>query len=464
MPTYTVSIEVTLPEKFGSFQEVEKKIFEASREAGRKLLGEVCQKYEESALSKRVHQKKDLLTKKIQTVLGDLTIKRWRVRDIFLKKFLKPLDDWLGLKQHQRVSEGLGNEIVKQCVNHPYQVATNAVNESFGVKRSSVGNWKFIQAHSEKRQQETSKVPCWKNQSLKGLEPEEEDLCPLLGIDPDETYVRSRRKTDKNHELKMVVMYSGKKPVSSKNKKRRYLAGKQVLLGKVDEEAAPLFDRVMEKAVRDYGAHGETKAICHGDGGSWIKQFKEGYPLKTLNRLDPYHAFRNIRNVLSIEEIPKDWIRDFYRDPDQLIEKIKGLERELADEEDQEKVRKLAQYFENNREGMVPSGASKEFKKEHPWMYLRGSGTIESNIFWTIFRRFKYPRMMWSKRGLNNLSFLRERYLNSSLPFTRVQRSKIPYPEQSQRANELREVVRDFCSQGEADPEVWKLDGSHWRQ
>ena len=379
------------------------------------------------------------------------------MKDIFLKKLVKPLDDWLGLKQHQQVSCGLGKEIVKQCVNHPYGVATLAANKSFGTKRSIVGNWKFIQSISQEEQKKVPKPPSWKHQSLKGLESGEKDCCPLLGIDPDETYVRGRRKVDKNHELKMAVIYSGKKPISPKNKKRRHLVQKQVILGKVDKNAAQLFDRVMDKAVNDYGAHRETRAICHGDGGSWIKQFKENYPLQTLNRLDPYHAFKNIRSALSIEEIPKDWIKDFYTNPDQLIEKIRGLENELADEEDQEKVKKLAQYFENNREGMVPSGASKEFKREHPWMYLRGSGTIENNIFWTICRRFKYPRMMWSKKGLDNLSFLRERYLNDSLDFKRIKRSKIPAPQESQRAQELRAVVKDFCSSGETEPEYWRL-------
>lgn len=455
MPTFSVSIVVTLPENFGDFQAVEKKILELVRAGGKELLGKTLKGYEEFALGKRVHQKKDELDKTYQTLLGEVKLKRWRVKDVFSKKYVKPLDDWLGLKSHQQVSEGLGKEIVKQCVKHPYGVATRAVNEFLGVKRSEVGNWKFVQSFSEREQKRVPKVRSWKNQSLTGLELDEQDHCPLLGIDPDETFVRGRRRSDKNHELKMAVIYSAKKPLSFKNKKRRQLFQKQVILGRVDRNATQLFDRVMDKAVKDYGAHRETQVLCHGDGASWIRQFRENYPLKILNRLDPYHAFKNIRSALSIEEIPKDWMKDFYTDPDRLISKIRSLEKEFADQEDQEKAKKLAQYFENNREGMLPSGASKEFKKKHRWMYLRGSGTIESNIFWSICRRFKAPRMMWSARGLNNLSFLRERELNDSLDFKRVKRLKIPTPQESQRAQELREVVKDFCAQGETD--YWRL-------
>lgn len=149
MPTFLVSIEVTLPESFGDFQVVEKKIFEAVRGGGKELLGKVLKGYEEFILGKRVHQKKDLLDKTYQTLLGEVKIKRWRVKDIFLRKEVKPLDDWLGLEKNQRVSVGLGSEIVKQCVRYPYGVATQAITESLGVKRSPVGNWKFIQSSGQ---------------------------------------------------------------------------------------------------------------------------------------------------------------------------------------------------------------------------------------------------------------------------------------------------------------------------
>lgn len=456
MPMYEISISIDLPESFGSFQEVEKQILEKSREAGRELLGKVLLGYEETALGKLVHQKKDRLEKTVKTLLGELKILRWRVKDIFSKKMVKPLDEWMGLKSHEEVSVGLREAIVQECVDRPYGLATVSVNESCGVKRSVVGNWKLVQRHSERLQNQTSKLSTWRGKSLAGLKSGESDPCPILGMDPDATYVRGRRKTDKNHSLKMAVIYSGKKPCSVKNRRRRYLVDKQVVIGEVDGEADQLFDRVTDKAIRDYGAHGETRMICHGDGDPWIKQFKEDYPFRTLNRLDPYHGFVKIQRDLKLEVIPKDWREDFYKAPDALIQKIKNLSREFADEEEREKAEKLAQYFENNREGMGSSGASKEFKKAHPFMYLRGSGTIESNIFWTICRRFKAPRMMWSKRGLNNLAFLRERQLNASLKFERKASRKNAL-EESQRMKELRELAKDLSQRGEIHPDYYRL-------
>ena len=59
MPKYELSIEVDLPEGFGDFQALESKILEASREAGRSLLGRVLVDYEGYQIEKRPVQKRD---------------------------------------------------------------------------------------------------------------------------------------------------------------------------------------------------------------------------------------------------------------------------------------------------------------------------------------------------------------------------------------------------------------------
>ena len=115
----------------------------------------------------------------------------------------------------------------------------------------------------------------------------------------------------------------------------------------------------------------------------------------------------------------------------------------MAERQEREKIEGLAGYLENNIEGMKPSGVPKKIKKQYPRMYLRGSGPIESNIFQGICHRFKAPRMMWSEEGLNNLSFLREEYLNGSFRFKKVTVPKEHYRSMTY-ADELREVAKDL--------------------
>lgn len=439
MAIYEMTTKLEIPEGFGDFQVVESKIVEACREAGRSLMQKVFLDYEAQVIEKRPVQKKDQREKTYETLVGKISLKRWRVRDVFKKKYFYPVDAWMGIKGHQRVSPGLTEAIMEQAVMRPYGQATKVCEKLTGFKRSVMGNWKLVQGVGMKRREAVPRSPDWKEKSLPVLLPDKPDPCPILGVDPDATYVRPRRKSDTNHELKMAVLYTHRK---KKGKKRWELLGKQVVLGSVREGAPDLFCRVTEKAVSEYGLHSRSRVIVHGDGDPWIKQFGHYCP-QTLLRLDPYHVFKKIREATDVEEIPKDWIADFYQNPRSLIGKVEALGKEMADQKDRERIDQLIGYLRNNEEGMRRSGVSKAVKKQFPRMYLRGSGTVESNVFQMICQRFKAPRMMWSKEGLNNLSHLRQEYLNRSFDFKKTILPREHCKRQT-AMDELREVARDL--------------------
>lgn len=459
MATYEMTVKIEIPEDFGSFQALELKVLEASREAGRKLLHQIFLDYEAGAIEKRAVQKKDQREKVFETLLGKIGFKRWRVKDVFKKKCIYPVDEWIGLKVRQKVSPNLVNEIVEQCVNIPYEKASRVIHKLSGVKKTAMSIWKLIQGESMRRQNQVPQIPDWKKKTLPELKPESPDVCPILGVDPDATYARSRRKTDKRHEMKMAVIYTGRKDQGreenkksrgnkknrNKNKKNKRweLVQKQVVMTVINETADKLFNQVTEKAVNEYGLHSSSRVVVHGDGDPWIKQFHDHYCPQALNRLDPWHVFKKIREATDLEKIPKDWRQDFYTSPSSLIKKVEQLGKEMADEKDQERIEQLAGYLKNSKEGMNPSGVSQEIKKQFPRMYRRGSGPIESNIFQGICQRFKGPRMMWSEAGLKNLSFLREEFLNRSFDFKKVVVPKEHYREMTY-ADELRELVRDL--------------------
>lgn len=440
MAIYEMTTTVEIPENFGSFQALELKVLEAARESGRVLLGKILRDYEARLIERKAVQKKDQREKAFETLLGKIVLKRWRVKDVFKKKCVYPVDAWMGLAPYQKASPGLVETIIKQCVEKPYGKAAKVVALISGVKKTTTATWKLIQGESQRQQSKMPPPDDWKGKTLPELKPASQDICPILGVDPDATYARPRRKTDKKHEIKMVVIYTGKK---RKGQKRWALLGKQVVMNVVNESADVLFNRVTDKAVREYGLHQGSRVVSHGDGDPWIKNFKDDYCPQTLLRLDPYHVFEKMHLALGQKEIPESWYDDFYTSPGHLIGKVRNLRKEMAEANDREKLEQLANYLENNREGMEPSGVPIEIKKKYAGMYRRGSGTIESNIFLGICQRFKAPRMMWSEAGLKNLCFLREEYLNHSFQFTKVTVPREAYKEMTY-ADELRDIVRDL--------------------
>ena len=61
------------------------------------------------------------------------------------------------------------------------------------------------------------------------------------------------------------------------------------------------------------------------------------------------------------------------------------------------------------------SGINPEFKKHYQGMFKRGSGVIERNVDLLVGERCKIKRMRWSRRGLGNMIFLREKRINKEI-------------------------------------------------
>lgn len=438
MATLEVTMKISFDFFSSKFEEIEKQIKQAKDQAGLELLNKAFSAYEKELLKNRDLKVKDRRKKSYQSSLGRVSYSRVRAIDR-TSQTSYPVDDWIGLKAHQKVCPSLEKAIIEKCVQLPYEKASKSVGELSGVYRSASSNWKLVQKSAEKLRKKQDVD--YSKEGLPKLKPGATNPCPILSIDPDATYVRARRKSDKKHELKIAVLYSSKSPDAKSKKKLRYaLNQKQILISNPDQKAPIFFNQVTQKAVESYHLNESSLVLCHGDGDPWIKQLKDHFIPQAINRLDPYHAFKKIREATGVESLPQDWVEDFYQNPKSLMNKLKALKKELAEKEDRERVSLVIQYLRNNQAGMEPSGVSPETKKKYPRMFLRGSGTIESNVDWAIGARFKRSRMNWSKKGLGNLLLLRQNFLNQRASFKAIEFDRSQY--QKNYAQEVREVLR----------------------
>jgi hypothetical protein len=240
----------------------------------------------------------------------------------------------------------------------------------------------------------------------------EKNPCEAMGIDLDATYCRSwkTKKWVKDHAVRVAVLYRHKEKIG---KNRWKLHDKKVVTSGPGESLRNFLEKVTHVAITHYGLHEKTQVVVHGDGDPWIRRYSEQYFPSALYRLDPWHVFKKLREATGLKKLPKSWIKAVYGHPKQLIGEIKSLRNQFYhDSDDYKKLNDLVNYLQNNQSGLEPSGVSLETKNKHPRLFLRGSGTIERNIDWTVCQRFKLSRMSWSQKGLENLLFLREDYLN----------------------------------------------------
>lgn len=423
MATTTIAVTTTvfLPEERESWQvqDLEGRFHQAGLEAARMAYAQALYDYEAHLLKQHPEwDRKERPVKKIATSLGEIRYQRYRVWDRQLGKSRYPLDEVLGMKEKEKVSRDYKHSVMEQAVQRSYRQSAKEVKRQSFVKRSAMSQWRLVQqTASEKRarKQQSEKIVDWKRNLLPDSPRlNANDPCPALGIDLDDTYCRSwkTKKLLKDHNVRVAVLYRHKERVS---KHRWKLKDKTVVTSGPGEILELFLNRVTQTAITHYGLHDKTKIVVHGDGDPQIRNYALRFP-RALYRLDPWHVQKKIKEAFGFKLLPESWYEDIYGKPDSLISKIKLYSRQFADDDtSKEKINALIQYLENNKEGLLPSGVSQTIKQKYPRLFLRGSGTIERNIAWTVNERFKLPRMSWSQNGLENLLFLREAYLNTEV-------------------------------------------------
>ena len=408
----TVSIEIA--EDLGEFQEIENKICAAMKDVGGSLLHQVLHKFEQNISADKMLTLKDRRERTIQSLAGQVRILRSRVFDRRLNEMRYPVDDWLQLKSRDPATPALRGKIISSCAERPYRKASHEINTWTGNDRSAISNWRLLQREAKLKIKKSEKVKNWCMSVLPSVQSLGADVnpCPVLAIDLDGTYCKSKGATD--HDVKMAVMYTGKKLLNpnGKKKKRFALQNKTLVTSKTDETLRRFLNRVMQTAITHYGFNCESFAVVHGDGDAWIKTFQIEYLEKHASYLDPWHVLKKIRMATGVKEIPTAWQECVYGKPDELILHLKNFQLGLAEKNDIEKIDDLIGYIENNKEGLSPHNVPPEIRELSPGLFKKGSGQMESNICLGIADRFKQRRMSWSAKGLDNLSSFRTNLLN----------------------------------------------------
>lgn len=407
---------IDIQELLKSPQNVEKILSESVKKFKSDLLQATFEKLEECLVSKKTICLKDRRPKTFYTVLGEIHYPRYRAFDRKLNKMCYPLDLCLGLSDSEKICPGLKDELLQLAVDVPYRFVAKQIKHWTHNSLSKDLIWSFIQNVGQQRWQEKNSQRRFNrhealplSHEIIGQQPPSEILC----IGMDGTYVKRQEKKKKlktKHDVKVAVLYTGK----IKKAGDTHLHNRQTVIQARDESLDLFLGRVVEKAISHYGLNQKTTVLLFGDGDAWIRRFKDFIP-QAHYRLDPWHVMEKIKMALGIEVLPKEWVKLIYGNPDGLIAQITQLAHALADDPftSHQKITDLISYIQNNREGLLPWNVAQDIKQRHRGLFKWGSGHVESQIELAVYDRHKLHRMSWSKRGLQNLSTLREDKLNN---------------------------------------------------
>jgi hypothetical protein len=411
---HTYTIEVEIQEGKENFKEIEEKIRNQAFKGAKELSKQILKNHEDWWFQKhKGYRYKGEKTGNFKTSFGEFEIARKKVR--YKGKYFYPIDSFAGLIKNKRQTTSFQEILKEEYVDRTFRKGTKNIEKQTSVKLSFVSGWRSFQAIAEKEKKEFCIPSRIKNIPVKKLIGDEKNSCPILCIEEDGTYCRTQPVKLKDQEVKLAVLYTGKKFVGKKHK-RAILENKTVIASRKGESVASFTARVAHIATEVYGVNDKTCIILRGDGDSWILRIKYDYFESAYYFLDWWHVKKKMKIVFG-EVATEDLIEYVYkRDPEGLLRHINnnylnvGLEPKRFDI-----IEKFYNYIENNIEGLKLSNIDPDFKNLHPGMFKRGSGAIERNIDLVIGERCKIKRMRWSGSGLENMVFLRENKINQEI-------------------------------------------------
>jgi hypothetical protein len=320
----------------------------------------------------------------VMGVLGDMRIERRMYQDEE-GEYRYLLDEALGLKKGCQVSPWLESLATCLASYMPYGKCEEVLGRIVPGRLSHttihrlVG--RVIDPYVENESKEVAEV------FEDGVVPESEGrVVSHLMIEGDGASIVLQREEERRAEVKVGIAYEGWEAVG---KGRYRLKEKTTYAGIMNGEE--FWDRFSLQLAKRYDLAQIGQIIVGGDGADWVKEGAEVFG--GLYQLDRFHLLRALRRGLSEEAVGPVYQACVSGD----LGQVDGLLRQAQAGAGGEQAREIAQlrgYILHNAGGL----------KDYRWRvdggsFLRGMGTIESNIDKLVASRMKKRGMSWTKRG-----------------------------------------------------------------
>lgn len=318
-----------------------------------------------------------------------------------------PLDEWLGLRKHQRYSSLVEVKVAELASEDTYRATARTLQEWTAVTLShqTVGRILRRVGEAQSRADAEAVADLDDSSHLPG-----DKQVDYLFAEADGVMVRST-ENKQHHEVRHGILYEGWET----NGRRTRLKDRHVMM--TTQSADVFWKQVQTFAARRYSLE-NTRIITNSDGGQGYtaERFQEAFAQSrhpVWNQLDAYHVAQAVNRVLGYAASSfKDGIRAALKqkDPDRFKLWLDTYESTVEDDKQIEKITAFRTYIHRNWPRIF------DWRKElaHPPQNARGLGAMESNQRKVSFR-MKKRGMHWSVAGSEAMVKVKQGMINQTL-------------------------------------------------
>ncbi|MGA9533435.1 MAG: UPF0236 family protein, partial [Anaerolineales bacterium] len=343
------------------------------------------------------------------TRFGWIRLQRWQTSDPD-NGYSCPLDRVLGLKRRDRASPWVIQQAVALATRLPYRQATYLLGTFIDeqIDHRTLYRWVQQAGAAIVLEEDEQQQAVFRDGVVPERDPTQREI---VLAEVDGTFLKSQREDGDKFEVRLGVLATGKRLVSSTARHKRYRLLERVRYGGV-EAAQDFGERLFLQGEARLGLSHARHVVLVGDGADWIEALAGHDRWRATYQLDWWHLVHAIRRTFPHHpKVADRLIKHLYRDqghkilPAVRLAKANGVG-------DPEQVQKLLGYLETNQAGFYGVRSLRaELSVEGRRLCVVGSGAIEKHVDLTIVRRFKGQGMRWTRQGANRLLKLRIREL-----------------------------------------------------
>jgi hypothetical protein len=378
-------VEIQIGEK------LDESIYQSMQGMGTALYGAILQGIDDGLCETTPEGWKNMGREKrtIMTCVGSITYKRRIYKDTTGKR-RKPVDEVLGLEPYGRYSPGVEQKGSYLASELPYRETADILSWLIRnhVSHSTIGRMiRTVGATLQAEEQERLEQVFEKGARL---EPGHIPAKVLYG-ESDGVFVPLQREAKKKVEVRVGVLYTGKKVIGVG---RKALENK-VVVTKIVKNSQEWQETILKTAYEHFDLSKTAQMVVGGDGNSWVKQSFDLLGLPTVFVLDRYHLYRNARRAFGHTHKTETWIRKICEGDIEMVlsEMMTVIAKSPPRKADGMKA--YIKYLINNRDGLLDPDC-----RSHLRPGLGNLGGIEGNVDKLVVRRLKGRGRSWRLDGV----------------------------------------------------------------
>ena len=312
-------------------------------------------------------------TRRLLTVLGEVTLHRRLYYDKTASRYFFAVDELLGLESYTRIEKGMQAQLISDATRSSYGKAAEIAEKK--VSRQTV--------HNLVRRLEDEKLSV-RAKGYRSLN--------KIFIEADEDHIHLNNGTPA--EVRLIYVHEGVREVC---RGRRELINPKYFVS-VSCDYDVIWSEVADYVYSQYKTSSAQLHIA-GDGAQWIKYGLQVFP-KAIYHLDKFHVYKSVTDVSGGDRILRRRIIEGLKESnfDRIRHLYETRLQSLTKGSDRQNVRSGLFYVENNFDEIDLSPAS--------------SCAAEGHVSHILSARMSSRPMGWSKAGAYRIARLRAFYFN----------------------------------------------------